>query len=151
MQCTSAIFSHVAYPPLQYFSTFSHKRHDFREKLWNKICFDFLYNLSKTSLVLRIIERDFIIRVFWSSCPVPIILSILMKRVLSRHFFEKYSGIKCHENPSSRSRGILRRDRLLDKQTDRQTEKHDTANSRFRILQTPPRNWREGPRRSSLT
>jgi hypothetical protein len=113
------------------------------------MCFDFLSNLSETSLVLRITERGIIIRVYWSSrpvrvywssrpvrvywsscpvrvywssCPVPVILSILMKRAFSRHFFEEYSNIKCHENPSSRSRSTLRRGRLLDRQTDRETD-----------------------------
>ena len=37
----------VACPALQYFSTFSHKRHDFRKRIsyWTqKVCFEFLYN-----------------------------------------------------------------------------------------------------------
>jgi hypothetical protein len=43
----------------------------------------------------------------------------------SRQIFEKSSSIKCHENPSSRSRIVLWW----------QTDKHDEANSRF--LQFP--------------
>jgi len=43
---------------LQYFSTLSHKRRDLRKKVTeNKMCFDFLYNLLKTFLILRKIER----------------------------------------------------------------------------------------------
>ena len=35
----------IAWQALSHFSTLSHKRHDFREKvIENKICFDFLYN-----------------------------------------------------------------------------------------------------------
>jgi hypothetical protein len=65
MQRTSAILSSVACPPLQYFSTFSHKRHDLKKKVMEQnMCFDFLSNLSKGSLVLRIIERDIIICVY---------------------------------------------------------------------------------------
>ena len=36
------MLSYVACPALQYFSTLSHKRQDFREK--HKMCFHFLYN-----------------------------------------------------------------------------------------------------------
>jgi len=41
MQCACAILSYVACPALQYFSTLSHKRHDFRgKKLLNiRMCF----------------------------------------------------------------------------------------------------------------
>ena len=41
MQCSCAILSSVACPPLQYFSTFSHKRYDFRKKkvIDHKRCF----------------------------------------------------------------------------------------------------------------
>ena len=46
MQCAYVIFSSVACPALlQYFSTISHKRRDFRKKsYWTQnVCFDFLY------------------------------------------------------------------------------------------------------------
>jgi len=39
MQCACAILSSVVCPTLQYFSTLSHKRHDFRKKIIeSKIC-----------------------------------------------------------------------------------------------------------------
>jgi len=38
MQSVCAVLSSVAYPALQYFSTLSHKRHDFRKKELNIKC-----------------------------------------------------------------------------------------------------------------
>jgi hypothetical protein len=42
-----AVFSSAACLLLQYFSTLSHKRHDFRQKKLLKlnVCFDFFYNV----------------------------------------------------------------------------------------------------------
>jgi hypothetical protein len=63
MQCACAILSSVVWLALQYFSTFSHKQHDFRKKkLLNTKCV-FLFSLqllSETFLVLRRNERDVI-------------------------------------------------------------------------------------------
>ena len=62
MQCACVILSSVAYPALQYFSTLSHKRHDFRKRkevIEHEMYFDFLYKfLSETFLTLRRIKRD---------------------------------------------------------------------------------------------
>ena len=52
MQCACAILSSVACPALQYFSTLSHKRHDFRQKvtehkMWVLVlCTTFVWNIS---------------------------------------------------------------------------------------------------------
>jgi hypothetical protein len=50
MQCACAILSFVACPALQYFSTLSHERHDFRKKKNTKCVFifstTFVWNIS---------------------------------------------------------------------------------------------------------
>jgi hypothetical protein len=62
MQCACAIFSSVACPALQYFSTLSHKRHDFRNKVINHdMCVSSLsVVLCQLFLILRGTERDII-------------------------------------------------------------------------------------------
>ena len=105
----------------QYFSTLSHKRHDFRGKniLNTKCVFNFLWNMSETLLFLRRTERDMIKNVNCFSCKVPVILcQILMKL--------EYSYTKFHTNPSSGSRIV----------SCRRTNTHDEANNRlWQILQ----------------
>jgi hypothetical protein len=58
---------------------------------------------------------------------------ILIKGVFSQRIFGKYSHIKYHENPSNGSRVVPleRMDRQTGRQADRQTDRHDEANSRF--------------------
>ena len=71
MQC--AILSPLACLALQYFSTLSHIRHNFRKKLLNIKCM-FLFSLrllAETALILRRNERDVIKNVYRSSCKVP--------------------------------------------------------------------------------
>jgi len=62
-------------PGSQYFSTFSHKRFDFRQNnvLNVRRVFDFLYNIlfSETYLFLRISQHDTVITVHRSFCEVP--------------------------------------------------------------------------------
>jgi len=74
-QCACAVLSTVVCPAPQYFSTLSHKRHDFKkEKVEQKMCVLFFPTLlSETFLILRISERDMIKYVYWSSCKVSVI------------------------------------------------------------------------------
>jgi hypothetical protein len=64
-----------ACPYLQYFSTLSHNRHDFREKIIERtVCVSIVStDLSETFLILGT-DRDMIKNVFRSSCKVPFIL-----------------------------------------------------------------------------
>ena len=69
----------VASPAVQYFSTLSHKRQDFRKKMLLDIKYMFsfpLQFLSEKFLVFRRFHRGTIIHVRRSSCEVPVILEI---------------------------------------------------------------------------
>ena len=82
----------VLSPP--YFSTLSHKRHDFRKALLNRKCVLFSVQLLfETFLILRRIRRDIVVSLEKLSCKVPIIhvCWILMKLDFSRQIFEKSS------------------------------------------------------------
>ena len=68
MQCAYAILSSVTCPVLQYFSTFSHKRHDFRKKnkvTEHKMCFlifstTFFWNISHTKKIWTRCNKKYI-------------------------------------------------------------------------------------------
>ena len=67
--------TYVACQAVQYFSTLSHKRHDFRKKLLNIKCVFScaLQDLSITFIILRRIKGNIIIKEYWSSCKVLVI------------------------------------------------------------------------------
>ena len=124
-----------------FFPTLCHKRHDLKKKKFRrrgitpppkkkthtkkllnlKCVFWFsLQLLSKTFLILRKIQRYIIISVHTYSCTVPVILTYFNETsVFSLDFGgKKYSNIKFHEKPSSRSRVFF-------------FSRHDAAYSRF--------------------
>jgi hypothetical protein len=105
------VFSSVACPTLPYFSTLSHKRNDFGEKvIEHEMCvLIFSTNLSETFLILRRIQPDIITNVHRPSCKLPVILAkFLLTFDGSRWIFEKSSNIKFHENPSGGSPNCYR-------------------------------------------
>jgi len=75
MQSACAILSSVACPAVQYFSTLSHKRHDFRKTVTeHKMCIlIFSTILSETFLILRRSERQLIATVHTFPSKVPVI------------------------------------------------------------------------------
>jgi hypothetical protein len=62
MQCTCAIFSYMVFPALQYFSTLSHKRYDFRnEVIDHEMCVSSLYIvLCQIFLIIKGTEQEII-------------------------------------------------------------------------------------------
>ena len=122
MQCAWAILSSLACPALQYFSTLSHKRHDFRKKVTErKMCVlifstTFVRHISHSKMKWARYNKN----VYWSSCKVqyPYSCPILMKL---GQIFEKTSNAKFHKIPSSGSRAVPRG----------RTDRHDKASSRF--------------------
>jgi hypothetical protein len=101
----------VAWPAVQYFSTLSHKRHDFRKKsYWTQnVCFDYLYNfcVQHFSFWEELSE-------IWSKMYIGL-LHVQCRLFLSDFnetwifltvFLEKYSNMKFHENSSSGSRVV---------------------------------------------
>jgi hypothetical protein len=106
----SIVLSPVACPALPYFSTLSHKRHDFRKRsIANKICVPILStNLSETFLSLRRIQRGIIINVQYIGVRVKYRYScqMVMKLEFSGQIFEMYWNIKSRENPPHGSRVV---------------------------------------------
>jgi hypothetical protein len=99
------VLSSAAYLALQYFSTLSHKRHDFREKFnQHKTRVSILSNtLSQKILIVRRTGRDVIKNAHWSSFQADVInCQILIKiTIFFWQNFEKYPYNKFHENPSN--------------------------------------------------
>ena len=123
MQTACAILPSVACPAVRYFSTLSHRRHDFRKKdLLNIKCM-FWFSvqiLSETFLILSRTERDIIINMYCSSCKVPVMhVRVWWNLNFLDRFFEKCSKNKFNENPSS-GRYLFH--------TEGQTDKHNESN-----------------------
>jgi hypothetical protein len=129
------ILSSVTCLALPYFSTLSHKRHEFRKEVIENKMRAFIFS---TTAVLNIsYSKKNSVRYYHKCTQVFIHIvryscQILIKLEFSRQIFEKYSNIKFHENPSSRRRVVLCRrtmrereretDGLTDGWTDRQTD-----------------------------
>ena len=76
MQCACAILSTVTCPALQYISTLSPKRHDFRRKVTEdqmRVLF-LSTTFLRTFLILRRTERAMIKNAYFSLCKVRVII-----------------------------------------------------------------------------
>ena len=105
---------------------------------WSKyVCFNFLYNFSETFIILRRFQRDIIINVHRSLYKVTVIPVRFLKIACFQQILEKYWQANFHENSFNRNRVVSCGWR------ERQTDRHDKANSHF--LQwwerPPPRNF----------
>ena len=81
------ILSSVIFLDLPYFSTLSHKGHDFRKNvIEHKMCILFsLQMLSPVFLILRRSQRDIIIIVHRSSCKEPVIFVRFLRSRVSKY------------------------------------------------------------------
>ena len=125
MQSACAILSSVACPALQYFSTLSHKRQDFRnkKKMLLNIKGAFLSSLQvlcATFLILR--RNDMIKTVYRSSRKIVYSCYILMKLEFSRHIFEGTHIQNFRKFCPVEAKFF---------HADRRTDRHDVADSRF--------------------
>jgi hypothetical protein len=78
MQCACAVFSSVACPAAPYFSTLSHKRHNFRLEVAVhriKVCVLVLYRNSTRNIShSKMNSEDITINVHRTTCKVPVII-----------------------------------------------------------------------------
>ena len=141
MPCACAISSSVAWPGLQYFSTLSHKRHDFRKKkkvIGPKMCVlifstFFVWHISHPKKNwARYDKKCVLLFMQRSRCSC----QILTKFEFSLHIFEKYSNTKFYDNASRGSRVVP------CGQMDGRTNEHDEANSRFSKFCERVSKWR---------
>jgi len=135
MQCACVILSSVAWPALQYLSTLSHKRHDFRKKMLNiKLSFDFLCNFSLKRFSVQEEPNQ-----IWSKMYIglhvkhPSYLSDFNGTWISQQIFEIYWMSNLMKIRQLGDEFFLT-DRRMDRQTDIQIDKHDESNSRFMQL-----------------
>jgi hypothetical protein len=102
--CACAIFSSVACPAVQYISTLSYKRQDFRKKknlTWN-VCFDLLHNIWNNSQSKKNWVRYDQNMYIGLHAKYPLFLSDFNETwIFSIVFFLNYPNIKLHDNMPS--------------------------------------------------
>jgi hypothetical protein len=89
-------------PP--YFSTLSHKEHDFRKKKKRVTEYKILF---QAFLIVRRNQRDTVINVKTPACQLPVILvGFYLKLSFVQQIFEGVIGINFYQNPSNGSRYV---------------------------------------------
>jgi hypothetical protein len=83
--------------------------------LTQNTCFDFLYNFCLNYFILRRILRDIIKMYISLYAKCLLFCQTLIKLEFSQQIFEKSSNIKLHENPSSGSQVVPRRQTKTDR------------------------------------
>ena len=135
MESACDVLSFVALPVLHYFSTLSHKRHNFRKKVIVKCVFWFsLQRLCETFVILRRNQPDIVISVDGSSCKLPAILVRFKWNLNFVDIFWKHSNINFHEKPFGGSRVFIWG------WTHRQTDMTKLIVA-FRNFANPPKNY----------
>jgi len=120
------VLSSAACPALPHFPTLSHKPHDIRHKATkHKMCAFWcsLQLLSEIFLILRIMQRDIVTQVHKSLCKVLALLVIFQWKL---NFLDK----RPKNTKTLNSMTILPVGTDLFRM-DRETDRHDEANSRF--------------------
>jgi len=102
------ILSSVNYLSLQFFSTLSHKRHEFRREVIKQeyMIFIFSKTFSDKSHILGNIERNAVINMQMCSCKLFIILTDFIESWNFSTDFGKQSNIDFSKTPSTWSRGV---------------------------------------------
>ena len=122
------MLSSVACRLLQYLSTLSHERHNFRVKVTEQkmhffiFSWDSVWNISQCNKNSARYHKCTEVYM-WST---HYYFQIWMKFEIFQQVFQKYSNIKIHEIPSSSMRA--------DRWTDRQIGIHDKDNSHFFVV-----------------
>jgi hypothetical protein len=142
MQCACTILSSIACPALQYFSTLSHKRHDFRKKLWNIKCVFWisLQIMPETFFILGRIRRVTIVKIHSFSCKAPVILSRIWRNL---KFVDRFlRNIQRSNLMNIRSMGpkLVHADRRAGRQTHRRNDMTKLI-AAFRNFADAPKKW----------
>jgi len=135
MQCARAILPSVACSVPRYvFYILSYRWHYLGKlkSFEHKMCFDFLYSFSWDISHSKNTERDMIKNDYLSSCELPDFFQILIRHGFYRQIFEKI--IKYQTSWKSlqlKSSCSMRAEGRIGWQTDRRSDRHDEALSRF--------------------
>ena len=111
-----ACYAHVVYRAVQYFSTLSHKRHDFRD-----VCFDILYIVCPKYFSFQELSKVWSKMYIGLNVKYPLFLSDFDVTGICWTDFRKFLDTSSLENPFSGSRVV----------PCGQTDRYDEANCRF--------------------